>query len=30
MPAMFPLLSIKEHVTLMAHAYGVKSFEERS
>ncbi len=30
MPAMFPLLSISEHVTLMAHAYGVKNYENRA
>lgn len=30
MPAMFPLLSIAEHVTLMAHAYGVKNYEDRA
>jgi ABC-type multidrug transport system ATPase subunit len=30
MPAMFPLLSISEHVTLMAHAYGVKDYKDRA
>lgn len=30
MPAMFPLLSISEHITLMAHAYGIKNYEDRS
>lgn len=30
MPAMFPLLSIYEHITLMAHAYGVKDYEARA
>jgi ABC-type multidrug transport system ATPase subunit len=30
MPAMFPLLSISEHITLMAHAYGVKDYEDRA
>lgn len=30
MPAMFPLLSISEHVTLMAHAYGVRDYEDRA
>ena len=30
MPAMFPLLSISEHITLMAHAYGIKNYENRS
>lgn len=30
MPSMFPLLSISEHITLMAHAYGVKNYEGRA
>lgn len=30
MPAMFPLLSISEHVTLMAHAYGIKNYQDRA
>lgn len=30
MPAMFPLLSISEHITLMAHAYGIKNYENQS
>lgn len=30
MPAMFPLLSISEHITLMAHAYGVRNYEDRA
>lgn len=30
MPSLFPLLTIKEHITLMAHAFGVKDYEGRS
>lgn len=30
MPAMFPLLTIKEHITLMAHAYGIKNYQDRA
>jgi ABC-type multidrug transport system ATPase subunit len=29
MPAMFPLLTISEHITLMAHAFGIKDYENR-
>lgn len=30
MPSLFPLLTIKEHTTLMAHAFGVKEYEGRA
>lgn len=29
MPSLFPLLTISEHITFMAHAYGIKEYEER-
>lgn len=28
MPSLFPLLTISEHINLMAHAYGVKDYEK--
>lgn len=28
-PAMYPLLSVSEHITLSAHAYGIKDYEEK-
>lgn len=30
MPSLFPLLTIKEHTTLMAHAFGIKEYEGRA
>ena len=30
MPALFPLLTINEHITLMAHAFGIKDYEGRA
>lgn len=30
MPALFPLLTINEHLTLMAHAFGIKNYEGRA
>lgn len=30
MPSLFPLLTINEHITLMAHAFKVKDYENRS
>lgn len=30
MPSLFPLLTIKEHATLMAHAFGIKEYEGRA
>jgi len=30
MPALFPLLTINEHITLMAHAFGIKNYEGRA
>lgn len=30
MPALFPLLTISEHLTLMAHAFGVKDYEAKA
>lgn len=29
MPSLFPLLTISEHITFMAHAYGIKDYENR-
>ncbi|MDV3428665.1 MAG: ABC transporter ATP-binding protein [Bacillota bacterium] len=29
MPSLFPLLTISEHITFMAHAYGIKEYENR-
>jgi len=29
MPSLFPLLTISEHITFMAHAYGIKEYESR-
>lgn len=29
MPSLFPLLTIGEHITLMAHAFGIKDYEKR-
>ncbi|AFS79298.1 ABC transporter ATP-binding protein [Gottschalkia acidurici 9a] len=29
-PALFPLLTIEEHITLMAHAFGIKEYENKS
>lgn len=29
MPSLFPLLTISEHINLMAHAFGIKDYEER-
>lgn len=29
-PSMFPLLTIKEHMTLMAHAFNIKEYEVRA
>lgn len=30
MPSLFPLLTINDHITLMAHAFGVKNYEGRA
>jgi ABC-type multidrug transport system ATPase subunit len=30
MPSLFPLLTIKDHITLMAHAFSIKEYEERA
>lgn len=30
MPSLFPLLTINEHITMMAHAFGVKDYEARA
>lgn len=30
MPSLFPLLTIREHLTLMAHAFNVKNYEKRA
>jgi len=30
MPALFPLLTINEHITLMAHAFGIKEYEGKA
>ena len=29
MPSLFPLLTISEHITFMAHAYGIKEYENK-
>lgn len=30
MPSLFPLLTVNEHLTLMAHAFGIKNYEKRA
>lgn len=30
MPSLFPLLTVNEHLTLMAHAFNIKNYENRS
>jgi ABC-2 type transport system ATP-binding protein len=30
MPSLFPLLTIEEHITLMAHAFSIRDYEKRS
>lgn len=30
MPSLFPLLTVNEHITLMAHSFGIKNYEGRA
>lgn len=30
MPSLFPLLTVNEHITLMAHSFGIKDYEKRA